>query len=89
MHKLKKGSQQAKGKKVMIKAVNMKGFRFGKNANMGFRRGFGMLNTETNEFYSFDGVTPYVLETKKLVQSCINGNWVDTLKTVKVTAYVG
>lgn len=56
----------------MIKAVNMKSYKFGKRANIMYS-GFGMLDTETNTFVSFDGVTPYVLTTKKIIQSCIDG----------------
>lgn len=65
----------------MIKAVNMKNYRFGKLANRVYN-GFGMLDTETNTFVSFDGVNPYVLTTKKYIQSCIDGNWAETLKRV-------
>lgn len=63
----------------MIIAVNMKGYKFGKLANIRYS-GFGMLDTETNTFVSFDGTTPYVLNTKKLIQSCIDGGWAETLK---------
>lgn len=47
----------------MIKAVNMKNYRFGKLASRAYM-GFGMLDTETNTFCSFDGVNPYVLGKK-------------------------
>lgn len=63
----------------MIKAVNMKNYKFGKLANVRYS-GFGMLDTETDTFVSFDGVTPYVLTTKKIIQSCIDGGWAETLK---------
>lgn len=63
----------------MIKAVNMKNYRFGKLANRAYI-GFGMLDTETNTFCSFDGVNPYVLEKKKIIQSCIDAGWPETLK---------
>lgn len=63
----------------MIKAVNMKSYKFGKRANIMYS-GFGMLDTETNTFVSFDGVTPYVLTTKKIIQSCIDARWPETLK---------
>lgn len=49
----------------MIKAVNMKGYKFGKLASRMYA-GFGMLDTETDEFLSFDGFHPYVLDRKKL-----------------------
>lgn len=62
----------------MIKAVNMKNYKFGKGANARYS-GFGMLDTETNTFVSFDGVTPYVLNTKKVIQSCIDAGWPETL----------
>lgn len=65
----------------MIKAVNMKNYRFGKNANR-YYVGFGMLDTETNTFVSFDGIHPYVLGTKKIIESCIAGDWAATLKRV-------
>ena len=65
----------------MIKAVNMKGYRFGKLANIEYK-GFGMLDIETNTFVSFDGVKPYVLTTKKFVQSCIDAEWPKTLERV-------
>lgn len=63
----------------MIKAVNMKNFRFGKAGNVRYV-GFGMLDTETNDFVSFDGCTPYVLKTKKLIESCIAAEWPETMK---------
>lgn len=65
----------------MIKAVNMKNYRFGKLSNKRYI-GFGMLDTESNTFVSFDGITPYVLSSKKYIQSCIDGNWPETLKRV-------
>ena len=66
----------------MIKAVNMKDYRFGKLGNIHYT-GFGMINTETKEFYSFDGKLPYVLRTKRIMESCIAGGWFETMKTVK------
>ena len=63
----------------MIKAVNMKSYRFGKYGNIEYH-GFGMLDTETDTFVSFDGRTPYVLATKKIIQSCIDANWPESLK---------
>ena len=68
----------------MIKVVNAKNYRFGKLANMWYE-GFIMINTETNEAYSFDGVHPYVLRLKKVMQSCLDGEWYKTMKTVKAT----
>lgn len=65
----------------MIKAVNMKSYRFGKLANR-YYKGFGMLDTETNTFVSFDGVNPYVLGSKKYIQSCIDGDWPKTMRRV-------
>lgn len=65
----------------MIKAVNMKNYRFGKNANQ-YYIGFGMLDTETNTFVSLDGIHPYVLGTKKIIEACIAGDWAATLERV-------
>lgn len=65
----------------MIKAVNMKNYRFGKSANK-YYIGFGMLDTDTNTFVSFDGCTPYVLSTKKYIQSCIDGDWAKSMYRV-------
>jgi hypothetical protein len=64
----------------MIKAVNIKGYRFGKLGNRSYGRGFAMVDTERDEFVSWDGKTPYVLESKKLIQSCINAGWPATMK---------
>ena len=74
----------------MIKAVNMKNFKF-KATSFGsvMYRGFGMLDTETNSFVSFDGVHPYVLKSKKIIQSCIDGNWPETLERVDYSIKVG
>lgn len=65
----------------MIKAVNMKGYKFGKLASRMYA-GFGMLDTETDEFLSFDGFHPYVLDRKKVIQSCIDGGWTETMQRV-------
>lgn len=65
----------------MIKAVNMKNYRFGKNGSRAYK-GFGIIDTETNTFASFDGFHPYVLAQKKYIQSCIDGGWVETLDRV-------
>lgn len=64
----------------MIKAVNIKPYRFGKLGNMAYSKGFAMLDTDTNEFLSADGKFPYVLETKKIIQSCIDAGWEDILR---------
>lgn len=69
----------------MIKAVNVTSYRFGKLANMCYSRGFGALDTETNEFLSLDGKFPYVLERKKLVQSVIDANWNSWMKRIAYT----
>lgn len=63
----------------MLKAVNMKGYRFGKSGKATLE-GFGILDTETDTFASFDGSWPYVLRSKKLVQSCIDAGWPETMK---------
>lgn len=60
----------------MIKAVNMKNYRFGKLANA-FYTGFGMLDTDTEKFVSLDGIHPYVLGRKKVIQSIIDGGSVE------------
>lgn len=65
----------------MIKAVNMKTFRFGKLGNS-YYIGFGMYDTDTEKFLSLDGIQPYVLRTKKTIQSCIDGGWPATMKQV-------
>lgn len=67
----------------MIKAVNMKNYRFGKLGNKRFS-GFGAIDTDTNSFVSFDGINPYVLGTKKLIQSCIDAGWCNELKRAEV-----
>ena len=65
----------------MIKVVNMKNYRFGKLGNIAYT-GFGMLDTTSNTFLSFDGKTPYVLRTKKIIQACIDGGWPESMKRV-------
>lgn len=65
----------------MMKAVNMKNYRFGKMANRMYI-GFGILDTETDEFVSHNGKDPFVLTTKKHVQSCIDADWPATLQRV-------
>ena len=65
----------------MLKAVNMKNYRFGELKNIMFV-GFGIIDTQTNEFVSLDGNTPYVLDTKKIVQSVIDANCCDTMERV-------
>ena len=66
----------------MIKAINMKNFRFGKLGNRQYI-GFGMYDTDTEMFLSLDGIHPYVLRTKKIIQSCIDGGWPATMKQVE------
>lgn len=66
----------------MLKAINIKGYRFGRNANQWYSDGFAMLDTETDTFVSLDGFTPYILRTKKLVQACIDAGWPETMKRV-------
>lgn len=63
----------------MIKAVNMKNYRFGRRANISYS-GFGMLDTDSDTFVSFNGVTPYVLTIKKTIEACILADWPSTLK---------
>ncbi len=65
----------------MIKAVNMNKYRFGKLANISYK-GFGMYDTESDTFVSYDGIVPYVLTTKKMIESCILADWPSTLKRV-------
>lgn len=68
----------------MIKAVNIKGYKFGNGVyKFFFSAGFAMMDTDTNEFLSMDGVRPYVLRTKKLVNSCIDGEWPKKMLRVK------
>lgn len=67
----------------MLKAVNMKGYKFGTKGYKFSMNGFGMVNPETNEFASFDGKVPYVLRTKKLIESCIDGGWPEKMLRVK------
>ena len=65
----------------MIKAVNMEKYRFGKLGNKEYI-GFGMLDTETNTFISLDGFNPYVLRKKRIIQSCIDAGWPETMQRV-------
>lgn len=68
----------------MIKAVNIKNYTFKKgNLKFYYSRGFAMYDTESNEFISYDGIHPYVLDTKKLIQSCIDGGWFSTWQRCK------
>lgn len=65
----------------MIKAVNMKNYPIEYENKIIYKKiyiGFGIIDTDTNEFFSLDGKKPYVLSTKKVVQSCIDGGWIDT-----------
>lgn len=66
----------------MIITVNMKNYKFGKQANRIYK-GFGMLDTETDEFISHDGFAPYVLTKKYIAQSMIDCGWAASLKTVQ------
>lgn len=68
----------------MLKAVNIKGYRFGKNADRYFARGFAILDTETGDFlaYPASGI-PYILDTKKVIQSCIDSNF-ETILTDRI-----
>lgn len=68
----------------MIKAVNIKNYKF-KNGSAYFSRGYAMIDTETNEFVSFDGVLPYVLDRKNIIQSCIDGGWWQQMKRCKAS----
>ena len=72
----------------MLKAVNMKNYRFGKKANIG-AYGFGILDEETNTFVSLEGFRPYCLRTKKIMQSIIDSGWCDQMERVAYTGYVG
>jgi len=67
----------------MLKAVNMKWYRFATKGGKFAMHGFGMVDTETNEFASFDGKVPYVLRTKKLIESCIADGWPEKMLRVK------
>jgi hypothetical protein len=69
----------------MIKVVNARDYDLGESQHGYFLDywGFIMLNTETSEAYSFDGVYPYVLKKKKVMESCVSGEWYKTMKTVK------
>lgn len=63
-----------------MRAVNMKNYKFGSAIKWGFTKGFGMYDEERNEFVSADGKIPYVLDTKKLVESCISAGFADSFK---------
>lgn len=66
----------------MIKVINVKNYYFGTCFNRFFTgRAFGIIDTETGKFASFDGKMPYVLEKKYIMQSVLDsGNWIDTMK---------
>ena len=70
-----------------MKAVNMKGYKFSTSGGFKFTiSGFGILDEETGTFASFDGRTPYVLRSKKLIQSCIEAGWTESMKRVTPAA---
>lgn len=71
----------------MIKAVNAYNYYIGESQHGIYLSytGFIMVNTETSEAYSFDGVYPYVLKKKKVMESCVTAEWYKTMKTVKAT----
>ena len=54
-----------------MKAVNMKNYKFGDKVKWYYVKGFGMYDEATNSFASMDGKTPYILDTKKLMEACI------------------
>lgn len=64
-----------------MKAVNMKNYKFGKLGNT-YYEGFGILDTETNSFVSLDGIHPYVLAKKSIIQICIDDNLLGETKRV-------
>lgn len=67
----------------MLKAVNMKNYRFGKLQNIQYV-GFGILDTENNSFVSYDGFKPYVLDRKNIIQSVIDAEWPKDMKRVEM-----
>lgn len=69
---LKIATNIKKGESKM-KAVNMKNYKFEKEATTSIYMGYGILDEETNTFVSLDGVHPYVLCKKSTAQTCING----------------
>ncbi len=82
MNTSNEGNGKSRKVKKMIKAVNVKNYRFGKRGNTAYI-GFAMLDTDTDTFVSLDGIKPYVLTTKKLVESCIIAEWPATLRRVQ------
>lgn len=62
----------------MLKAVNMKAYRFGKLGNIRYT-GFGILNTESGKFLAHNG-HPYVLRTKLLAQNCIDNHFENIMR---------
>lgn len=68
----------------MIKAVNMEGYKFNKGAAIVHYVGYGIIDTDTNKFYSADGKKPYVLARKKYIQSCIDGGWVKPYNMIEL-----
>lgn len=75
----------------MIKVINVKNYYFGKCFNKFYTgRAFGIIDTETNMFASFDGETPYVLDTKRIMQSVLDAeNWIGTMKWCKGSTECG
>ena len=70
----------------MIKAVNMKGYRFGKLGSWSYK-GFGMLDTDTNSFISQCGRHPWTFDRKKDAQRIIDEeSWIYGLKRAAFTA---
>lgn len=63
----------------MLKAVNMKNYRWGAIEWVGF----GIIDTETKRFVTVDGIRPYVLATKKIMQSVIDCGWAATCHTIE------
>ena len=64
----------------MIIAVNMKNYKFGAGRFTCSMQGFGMLDTDTDQFVSMDGRVPYVLRTKKIVEGCIAAGWPEQIR---------
>lgn len=67
-----------------MKAVNMKNYKFAtKGSNIYMMKGFGMYDETTGTFVSHNGQFPYVLETKKMVESCIAAGF-DEIFTARI-----
>lgn len=65
----------------MYKVVNMKNYRFGNLNNIQYV-GFGIINLDTNTFVSLDGIKPYVLDRKYIMQSVVDSGCCEDLKKV-------